>query len=141
MPGRPPREWFQRCASNVAASGHAVDPAAVCGAVWARKDPRERRAIVRTEVPMATKRKTKKKHSGKHSRASTAHRKPKRRTPKKTAPKRTAHRKTHRAPVARHAKVKHETRCGHCGHAAAHVRGHGCLHFDGKRFCSCKERG
>jgi sRNA-binding protein len=140
MPNRPPREWFQRCVEGVAASGSGVDPGAVCGAVWARKDEHERRAIARVEAPMAAKRK--KKHVGKrHAAAPAAHRKPKHHRAKKGAAKRSAQRKTERAPAARHARTKHETRCSHCGHAAAHARGQGCLHFDGRRFCSCKHRG
>ncbi len=138
MPGRPPREWFQRCTESVAAHGTAVDPAAVCGAVWTRKTEPERRALVRMENPMAAKKKGKKKHAGKRSSTKKgAHRKTPAKGSKRTE---TARRKTQRAP-ARHARVKHETRCANCGHAAVHVPGRGCLHFEGNRFCPCKHRG
>jgi hypothetical protein len=138
MLGRPPREWFQRCETEVEASGSAVDPAAVCGAVWARKGEQERRAITRMEEGMATKRKKKKAtHAKKGHRTS-------RRAAKKTRPRHAktgTHRKTQRAP-ARHARTKkHHHRCAMCGHSAQHVARQGCLHFDGKRFCSCKQRG
>jgi hypothetical protein len=137
MPGRPPREWFARCTTDVADKGSAVDPAAVCGAVWARKDEHDKRAIARTEETMSAKRKKKRPN---HRGGAAVHKKHKGRSATKPT-KRAAHRKTARAP-ARHAgaRTKHETRCGHCGHAAAHARGHGCLHFDGRKFCSCKHR-
>jgi hypothetical protein len=48
-------------------------------------------------------------------------------------------RKTHRG-AARQAKTRHHHRCAMCNHAASHVKGQGCLHFDGKRFCTCKHR-
>jgi hypothetical protein len=138
MPGRPPREWFQRCTESVAAHGDAVDSAAVCGAVGARKSEPEQRAVARLENPMAAKRKTKKKHPSKRAPTKKgAHRKSSAKTPKRTE---SARRKTQRTP-ARGARVKHETRCANCGHAAVHVPGRGCLHFEGKRFCSCKQRG
>ena len=138
MPGRPPREWFQRCADSVASRRPAADAAAVCGAVWTRKSKSERRALTRAESPMATKRKTKKKkHSGNSSSTKTTARR--KATGKKPRSAEAARRKTQRAP-ARNARVKHETRCANCGHAAAHVKGRGCLHFEGKRFCPCKHR-
>ena len=36
-PGRPPKEWWDRCVAGVAASGGAADPASVCGAQWHHK--------------------------------------------------------------------------------------------------------
>lgn len=137
MPGRPPRDWFRRCEEAIEARGVAVDPGAVCGAVWARKDDRERRAITRMEEVMATKRKKKSGHGKAHAKSRADGQKKAKTSHRKSG----THRKTQRAP-ARHGKTarKHH-RCAACGHSAQHVARQGCLHFDGKRFCSCKQRG
>lgn len=60
MPGRPPREWFGRCESGVAAHGGAMSPGAVCGAAWGKKSKTEKSAIAREEKrSMAAKKKKK----------------------------------------------------------------------------------
>ena len=112
MPGRPPREWFRRCFDEVAASGTANIPGAVCAVAWQRKTPRAKRAIVRLEEgPMSKKKKKKGK-----------------KTPKRAAPKRKAKKKS-----------KARARCKHCGHAAAHGKS-GCTHFAAGKFCGCTVR-
>lgn len=60
MPGRPPKAWWKRCMTDVKSHGGAVDPARVCGAVWARKSPAEKRAIVALEEGSAVSSKKKK---------------------------------------------------------------------------------
>lgn len=47
MPGRPPKSWWDRCMLGVRSSGSASDPASVCGSVWARKTPAEKRSAAR----------------------------------------------------------------------------------------------
>lgn len=49
MPGRPTKKWWGRCVAGVSEKGGAIDPSRVCGAVWARKGPKERAAIARSE--------------------------------------------------------------------------------------------
>jgi hypothetical protein len=123
MPGRPPREWFHRCVDDVAAGGAAVDPAAVCGATWARKTPPEKRATVAFEegTTMATKKKKKAKKSKAKPRAKAS-----------GHPKRTAKKKRAKTTAVRRA-------CPYCGHHARHHRTAGCLHREPNgRFCSCK---
>lgn len=116
MPGRPPREWFRRCAADVAAGGTADNPGAVCGATWQRKTPAQKRATVGAEDTSMPKKKKKKK--GAHKKA--AARKPKRKKAKK--------------------KAKHH-RCSHCGHSSSHGAS-GCTHTSpGGLFCSCKHTG
>ncbi len=142
MPGRPPKDWFDRCVGDVAAGGRAVDPAGVCGATWARKSPRERSETVRLEEgTMATKKKKSKKgkHKGKHKLHGAAL---------------AAWRRAHGVPTGKAAhhghhaakksakKAKHHHRCVYCGHAARHDAKAGCLHRDARgAFCSCKHRG
>jgi hypothetical protein len=46
-PRRPPRDWWRLCLASVEARRYARDAAAVCGAAWWRKPPRERARIVR----------------------------------------------------------------------------------------------
>jgi hypothetical protein len=47
-PSRPPRKWWDRCVSRVAASGGAVSPAAVCGDLWYHElSQKERTALAR----------------------------------------------------------------------------------------------
>lgn len=48
MPERPPKSWWDRCMRGVRASGGAADPRAVCGAVWSRKTPAEKRSATRS---------------------------------------------------------------------------------------------
>lgn len=60
MPRRPAKRWIRRCIASVEASGSAVNPGAVCGAVWARKSPAQRRAAAKGETKMARR---KKKHA------------------------------------------------------------------------------
>jgi hypothetical protein len=52
MPNRPPKGWMDRCTAEVMAHGGAIDVGAVCAAVWKRKSPAERRAIVELEEGM-----------------------------------------------------------------------------------------
>jgi hypothetical protein len=52
MPNRPPKGWMDRCEAEVRAHGGAVDVGAVCAAVWKRKSPAEKRAIVAMEEGM-----------------------------------------------------------------------------------------
>jgi hypothetical protein len=120
MPGRPPREWFQRCAEDVAQSGAAVNPGAVCGATWKRKTPAQKRATLRAEETSMPK-KAKKKKKSTHKRPKVSARKPKRKKAKK--------------------KGKHKHRCSHCGHSSSHGAS-GCTHASPSGlFCSCKHTG
>ena len=147
MPVRPPKDWFDRCVADVAASGHADNPRGVCGATWARKSAREKAATIRAEEGSAMahakghgKKNARhaKKHGGKlHGAALAAWKKAHgmrgrpRRAPAKTH--------TKRAP---HAAKRVHHRCGMCGHAAKHDSSAGCLHRDtGGRFCTCRHRG
>ena len=61
MPARPSRDWWSRCVRAVDRAGSAFDPAAVCGAAWQRKTPKEKRAAARREV-MARKKMKRRKH-------------------------------------------------------------------------------
>lgn len=151
MPGRPPKSWFDRCVDDVVAGGHAVAPAAVCGATWARKSPREKAATTRAEegISMAS-------HQGKHHAKKHAKRHAKHGGKLhgaalkawKKAHGMIGHRGAGRQQAAHHKmprkaarKVVHH-RCVYCGHAARHDAGAGCLHRDGKgKFCTCRERG
>jgi hypothetical protein len=144
MPYRPPREWFARCTSDVAAGSSALDPAAVCGATWARKTPAKKAQTVALEEG---------RHSVKkkpHGAALKAHKRAMR--AKKSHHGRARHARGHhgrvhgRTSVSRagaHAKghrVHH--RCGYCGHTARHDRKHGCLHVEHSgRFCPCRHKG
>jgi len=63
MPGRPPKDWWEGCTRGVGKSRKVIDPFAVCGSVWARKTPSEKRRIVRDyerDPTMAAKKKAKK---------------------------------------------------------------------------------
>ena len=133
MNPRPPREWFARCVADVAATG-SPKPVATCADAWARTSI-ETRARARREKPMASK-KGKKHAKRAHHRAETSHVTRRHRA----TPERGPARKTHRT-AARHAKTRQHHRCALCNHASPHVRGQGCLHFDGKKFCTCKHRG
>jgi hypothetical protein len=125
MPGRPPKEWFDRCVEDVAGGGHTVNPAAICGATWRDKSPADKAvAIAMERQPMAAKRRSKKKATAK---------KPK----KPTKPRTKAHRSAHRSA---HSKPQHHHRCPACGHMDRHDAKAGCEHFDGKRFCPCRHR-
>jgi hypothetical protein len=152
MPGRPPKTWFDRCVEDVAASGYADAPAAVCGATWARKSPTEKAATTRAEEASSmakhhgthhAKKHAKKhgKHGGKlHGAALTAWKKAHGMTKHHRPPagRRGAH---HKSPRAAAHKVHHH-RCILCGHAAKHDASAGCLHRDGKgKFCTCRHRG
>jgi hypothetical protein len=133
MPDRPPKDWFERCVEDVAASGHAKNPAAVCGATWTHKTPQEKALTTALEEPtMAAKKRAKKKHPkgkkhGGHAKKQSKH---------------TAHAKNprHAAHKAHAAKPKHH-RCAACGHTARHDHKVGCTHFEGKNFCPCRQRG
>jgi hypothetical protein len=153
MPGRPPADWFARCVADVAASGHAVEPRAVCGATWARKTEREKRETIRTEEgrTMAAKKKGKKKGKKKQTSGAAARtpKRAKKRAPKHakkraksgggTHTKRASHRPAHRTARKTTKKVHH--RCAACGHGARHDGQAGCLHQDRSgRFCDCKHR-
>jgi hypothetical protein len=59
---------MDRCMAEVEAHGGAIDVRKVCGAVWKRKSPAERRAIVELEEGMK-----KKHHSRLHGAALKAH--------------------------------------------------------------------
>lgn len=48
-PTRPPKQWFKRCERGVASKGGAIDPGAVCGAVWQRKTKKQKTSLVRAE--------------------------------------------------------------------------------------------
>jgi hypothetical protein len=63
---------MEACVAEVAASGTAREPAAVCAAVWARKTPAQKAAAVRTYegATMATKKKSAKKAKKKGDRCS-----------------------------------------------------------------------
>ena len=74
MPGRPPREWFRRCAADVAAGGTADNPGAVCGATWQRKTPAQKRATVGAEDTSMPKKKKKKKGAHKAKKKAKHHR-------------------------------------------------------------------
>jgi hypothetical protein len=108
-----------RAVDAIEASGSADNPRAVAGAMWARKSPGQKRAIIASEegTAMAAKRK-KKKH------------------PKKKKPHHPKRAKK-RAKKKKHA--KHGKRCVHCGHTAPHGRA-GCLHHSGMNFCKCTSR-
>ena len=138
MPNRPPRTWFARCAEDVAASGSATSPAAVCGATWARKTPAEKRTTTAMEEPMAHAKKhgqAKRKHgkhaAGKHAKRRTTRPGTHHKKATRTAARRTAH--------SRRAKASHK--CVMCGHGDRHDHKAGCTHFDGKNFCPCRHRG
>jgi hypothetical protein len=124
MPNRPPKDWFDRCSAGVAARGHPVNPAAVCGAVWRDKTPAERAVTKGLEETMAAK----KKH-GRHKAKKGA----KRRASAHMKARRTAPRKAHR-------KDQHHHKCPACGHLERHDTKAGCTHFDGHRFCPCRHR-
>lgn len=54
MPHRPPGRWIKRCIKHVEDSGSAVDPGAVCGALWYKKmSPESKRAAERKYVESA----------------------------------------------------------------------------------------
>jgi len=129
MPRRPPKEWFDRCVEDVASSGHAVNPAAVCGATWRDKTSAEKALAIAMERPMATKKRSK--HKAKKTTKAKKHRRPhdKPHTKGRRSAHRSAHSKTHRAH-----------KCPACGHLAKHDAKAGCTHFDGHRFCPCRER-
>ena len=133
MPGRPPKDWFERCVEDVAASGRATNPAAVCGATWAHKTPREKALTIALEEPtMAAKKRAKKKHPkgkkhGGHAKKHGKH------TTHAKQPRHAAHKA--------HATKSKPHRCAACGHTARHDHRAGCTHFDGKRFCPCRQRG
>jgi hypothetical protein len=147
MPGRPPRDWFARCVADVAASGYADDPAAVCGGTWARKSARQKTATIRAEegAAMAHAKGHGKKH-GRHAKKhggklhgavlsawKKAHGMPGR--PRMARPKTHTKRAHHPAKRVHH-------KCGMCGHAAKHDSSAGCLHRDPSgRFCTCRHRG
>jgi hypothetical protein len=139
MPHRPPREWFARCTSEVARADGGVDPAAVCGAVWARKTTVQKAATTALEEGRRVmKRKLRGAALKDHERAKRA---------KKRHAGKSAHRSHGHAPAKRghaHHKKDHRVqhRCGYCGHTARHEGKHGCLHIDAKgRFCPCRHRG
>ena len=48
MPNRPPKEWWDDCVSGVSSHGGAYDPNRVCGAVWYRKTPAQKRLATKT---------------------------------------------------------------------------------------------
>lgn len=48
MPNRPPKQWWDDCVAGVGRGGAAYDPSRVCGAVWARKSPAEKRYATAT---------------------------------------------------------------------------------------------
>ena len=100
MPNRPPKAWMRDCVAAVRQHGGAKDAGAVCAAVWQRKGPAERRAIVSLEEGASMSAKKKKKG-------------------KKKAPKRS---KAKRAKKSK--KGKRCTRCGH-GHSGPclHMKG------------------
>jgi hypothetical protein len=62
MPDRPPRGWWNRTVAGIEASGGAVDPRAVAGAMWGRKSVAEKRRITNEEEGPMTTKKRKKKH-------------------------------------------------------------------------------
>jgi hypothetical protein len=128
MPGRPPKRWFDRCVADVAASGHATDPAAVCGATWRDKSPAEKALTLALEESMTTKKKKAPKHA-KRSKTTTRSSKA-----RHTKARRSAHRSAH----GKHRKTP--TRCPACGHSAHHDGKAGCTHFEGSRFCTCRHR-
>lgn len=147
MPGRPPRDWFARCVADVAASGYADKPAAVCSATWARKSARQKTATIRAEEGAAmthAKRHGKKhgrhakKHGGKLHGAALAAWKKAHGMPSRHH---RAHGKTHTKRAHHPAKRVHH-KCAMCGHAAKHDSSAGCLHRDPSgRFCTCRHRG
>jgi hypothetical protein len=167
MPNRPPKTWFDRCVDDVVASGHAADPAAVCGATWARKGPREKAATTRAEEGTvmarhhdkhhAKKRGTKRgkgrarkptHHGGKlHGAALAAWKKAHGMGPHRSGSHRGSGRQAHRTgshhkEPRRAAHKVHHHRCAFCGHTAKHDAGAGCLHRDRRgMFCTCKSRG
>jgi hypothetical protein len=110
-----------RCVGEVAAAGTARSPGAVCASTWNRKSTRERRAIASAEEGRSVKKKKKKKHPHHAKKKKTTHHA--KRSKKRKGGKKHAH-----------------TRCGSCGHSAAHGAS-GCTHFAGNKFCSCKHRG
>jgi hypothetical protein len=134
MPNRPPKDWFDRCVEDVAVSGHAASPAAVCGATWARKTAAERRTTLGMEEPMT--------HTKKHGHAKKKHGKHPAR--KHSKPRAVHHSKAARTAARRgvhHAKKKAHHKCVMCGHGDRHDQKAGCTHFDGKNFCPCRHRG
>jgi hypothetical protein len=150
MPRRPPCRWFRRCVEDVAVAGHAADPAAVCGAAWRRKSKRQKAETIAMEETMPS-RPRKREHKGKlHGAALEAWKK--KHGMRSTTHKAHGHAVHHgahaRRSAARHperghghkATGRHHHKCPYCGHAALHDRKAGCLHFDGKRFCSCQHR-
>ena len=157
MPGRPPRTWFDRCVEDVAAGGYATDPAAVCGATWARKGPMEKAATTRAEEGTAMARHHGEHHGKKHghkrgkhggklhgaARAAwkKAHGMDRRRS--RAQPGRAHHHASahHKGPRTAGHKVHHH-RCAYCGHTAKHDASAGCLHRDARgMFCTCRHRG
>ncbi len=54
--------------------------------------------------------------------------------PTRSAPRHPPRARPHTAPV------RHHHRCPYCGHDARHDANVGCLHFDGKHFCTCRHR-
>jgi hypothetical protein len=108
VPRRPPKAWFDDCVAGVRARGGAVDPAAVCGAVWARKSPAEKRRATRFAEggSLVSKKKKKAKKA------------------KKKAPKRSK---------AKRPKKKTHHRCTRC----RHLHKGPCLHMQGGAFCPC----
>jgi hypothetical protein len=132
MPGRPPKSWFARCVDDVAASGHAVNPAAVCGATWRDKSPAEKALTIALEEP-TMKKASKKGSQGKHVKKGSHGKHGKHGT--RTKATRSAHREGHGGK-----KEKHHHRCPACGHSARHDARAGCTHFEGSRFCPCRHR-
>jgi len=49
MPGRPTKDWFDRCVNAVSQSRTAIDPRRICGATWQKMNEADRRAIAKLE--------------------------------------------------------------------------------------------
>ena len=119
MPNRPPKNWFDRCTSEVAEGGSAVDPAAVCGATWQRKTAAEKSLSTHLAEgkPMAAKKKKKKKGGKLHGAALAAWNR--KHHPKKAKKK---HPKTHHAKKPHHAQKKAHHRGPSLGEFLAGIR-------------------
>jgi hypothetical protein len=105
MPHRPPKNWFDRCTSEVAEGGSAVDPAAVCGATWQRKTAAEKALSTHLAEgkPMAAKKKKKKKGGKLHGAALAAwNRKHHPKHGKKKAAKKRPHKSTAKTAKKHH---------------------------------------
>jgi hypothetical protein len=117
--------------AEVEARGGAFDAARVCGAVWAKKSARDKRAILAldkgpvmaSKKKNKTKKKTERKKTGAKPRttAVTTRKAPAARSPSKR-PKKKA-----RSGPRRHA------RCLACGHTHAGP----CVHMEGSSVCPC----